>query len=175
MVRTRAALQPHTLVTCGSVGSVGAVASLDVTRSVEIQRDADVVRRQFGDVRHHAASGVHKGVVFEVIADDGARCRYRQVSTVGPLKLRQELELDRTVEGPLVNRIVAGKFTGGAITFEVEPRGAGRSAVEARLRAPISGVMRVAAPILRAQVGKQLAAALAEDKADLERGTYDRA
>jgi hypothetical protein len=151
------------------------VASLDVTRSVEIERDAEVVRRQFGDVRHHAATGVHQGVVFEVIEDDGARCRYRQVSTVGPIKLRQELEFDRAAAGPLVNRIVAGQFTGGAITFEVEPRSEGRSAVEARLSAPISGVMRLVAPILRAQVGKQLAAALVEDKADLEGGAYDRA
>lgn len=150
------------------------MACLDVTRSVEIERDAGVVRRQFGDVGHHAATGVHRGVVFEVIEDDGARCRYRQVSTVGPMKLRQELELDRAADGPLVNRIVAGQFTGGVITFEVEPRGEGRSAVEARLSAPVSGVVRFVAPILRAQIGRQLAAALAEDKADLESGAYDR-
>ena len=160
-------------IRCGS--SVVEVTILEVARSVEIERDAGVVRRQFGDVAHHAATGVHQGVVFEVIEDDGARCYYRQVSTVGPLKLRQEVELDRTEKGPLVNRIVAGQFTGGAIIFDVEALGEGRSVVEARLTAPISRVMRIAAPILRAQVGKQLAAALLEDKADLEAGAYGRA
>lgn len=145
-----------------------------MTRSVEIERHASVVRRQFGDVAHHAERGIHRGVVFDVIADDGARCRYRQVSTVGPVKLRQEFELDRTDEGPLVNKIVAGQFTGGAITFDVEPCGEGRSTVEARLTVPISGALRLVAPILRARVGKQLAAALVEDKADLEGGTYGR-
>lgn len=134
-----------------------------------------MVRRQFGDVAHHAATGVHRGVVFEVIEDDEAHCYYRQVSTVGPLKLRQEMELDRTESGPLVNRIVAGQFTGGAITFDVESLGEGRSVVEARLTAPISSAMRLAAPILRAQVGSRLAAALVEDKADLEGGAYDQA
>lgn len=145
---------------------------IDVVQSIEIDRDAEVVRRQFGDVAHHASTGLHRGVVFEVIEDDGDRCRYRQISTVGPLKLRQEIELDRSETGPLINRIVAGQFTGGTITFAVEPSGAGRSIVEANLRAPGSGVLRILAPILRAQVGKQLAAALAEDKADLEGGGY---
>lgn len=149
------------------------VARLEVTRSIEIERDADVVRRQFGDVKHHATTGVHHGVVFEVIDDDAERCRYRQVSTVGPVKLRQEFELDRSSDGPLVNRVVAGQFTGGAIVFEVTSGGEGRSAVEARLSVPVSGVMRMVTPILRAQVGKQLAAALGEDKADLESGTYE--
>jgi hypothetical protein len=151
------------------------VAILDVVRFVEIERDAEVVRRQFGDVAHHAAAGLHRGVVFEVIEDDGARCSYRQVSSVGPLTLRQEMALDRTESGPLVNRIVAGQFAGGAISFDVQSCGDGRSVVEARLTAPIPLAMRVVTPILRAQVGKQLAAALVEDKADLEGGAYGQA
>ena len=36
------------------------MASLEVARSVEIERDADIVRRQFGDVAHHEATGVHR-------------------------------------------------------------------------------------------------------------------
>ena len=146
-----------------------------MARSVEIERDAAVVRRQFGDVAHHAASGVHRGVVFEVISDDDSCCLYRQASAVGPARLRQEFELLRTEDGPLVNRIVAGQFIGGAITFDVKPLGEGRSIVEVRLTVPVSGVMRILAPILRPQVGRQLAAALVEDKVDLESGRYDPA
>lgn len=151
------------------------MAILEVARSVDIERDAAVVRRQFGDVAHHAATCVHRGVLFEIISDDEFRCRYRQVSAVGPVKLRQEFELKRTEEGPLVNRIVAGRFQGGAITFEVKPHGEGRSIVDARLTVPVSGGMRILAPILRPQVARQLAAALIEDKLDLEGGTYDPA
>jgi hypothetical protein len=148
------------------------VAILEVVRSIEIERDAEVVRRQFGDVAHHAAASLHRGVVFEVIEDDGACCHYRQISTVGPLKLRQEITLDRTGSGPLVNRIVAGQFAGGAISFDVQSLGDDRSVVEARLTAALPLAIRLAAPIFRAQVGKQLAAALVEDKADLEGGAY---
>jgi hypothetical protein len=150
-------------------------ATLEVVRSVEIERDAEVVRRQFGDVAHHAATNLHRGVVFEVVEDNAACCHYRQVSKVGPIKLRQEMALDRTESGPLVNRIVAGQFRGGAISFDVQSAGEGRSVVEARLTASLPLALRVAAPILRAQVGKQLAAALVEDKADLEGGAYGRA
>jgi hypothetical protein len=47
-----------------------------------------------------------------------------------------------------------------------------RSAVAARLTARVPLALRVMTPILRAQVGKQLTAALLEDKADLEQGIY---
>lgn len=150
------------------------MGTFEVVRSVTIDRDAEVVRRQFGDVAYHAATGVHRGTVFEVIEDDGMRCRYRQTSSVGPLRLRQEMELDRTGSGPLVNRIVSGPFAGGSISFDVAPRGADRSVVEARLTGPLTGAMRLVAPLLRAQVGRQLAAALVEDKSALEEGAYGR-
>ena len=150
------------------------MAALEISRSVEIERSADVVRAQFGDVQHHAVTSVHKGVEFEVL-EDGDQCRYRQVSSVGPLKFEQVFVLDRSDEGPLVNRIVQGQFSGGAITFRIEPLGASRSRVDAELAATVSGLLRVAAPVLRAQVGRQLAAALLEDKADLESRAYDRA
>jgi hypothetical protein len=100
------------------------------------------------------------------------RCHYRQTTEVGPLKIRQEMILDRSESGPLVNQIVAGQFTGGAISFDIQPRGASRSAVVARLTARVPLALRVMTPILRAQVGKQLTAALLEDKADLEQGIY---
>lgn len=141
---------------------------------MEIERDVDVVRRQFGDVAHHAATGVHRGVVFEVIEEDDDHCHYRQISTVGPFKLSQEFEFDRGETGPLVNRIVAGPFTGGTVSFTVEPRGQNRCVVEARVTAPASWFLRMVAPLLRPQVGRQLAAALVEDKVDLEDGGYGR-
>jgi hypothetical protein len=131
-----------------------------------------VVRRQFGDVAHHASARVHRRVVFEVIEDDGTSCHYRQISEFGPLKLRQKFHLDRSGDGPLVNRVEEGQFTGGTVTFTVESRGDGRSVVEARLRAPLSPLLRITAPLLRAQIGRQLAAALLEDKADLESDNY---
>lgn len=137
-----------------------------------IEAPAPLVRRQFGDVAHHEATGLHRGVTFRVISDDGARCDYEQTSRVGPLRLRQEFELERGSEGPLVNRIVKGQFTGGAITFDVAADGEAESLVTATLTAPLRGLESLAGPLLRRKIRRSLAAALVEDKHDLESGSY---
>ena len=108
---------------------------------------------------------------FEVIADDGATCRYRQVTAVGPLRLGQDLVVDRSIDGPLLNLIVAGQFHGGVITFEFTD-GDGVTRVTATVEAPLRGIGRVTAPLVRAKVARSLRRALAEDQADLESGTY---
>jgi hypothetical protein len=145
---------------------------LEVSQTITIDRPADVVRRQFADVAHHQATGVHRGIRFEVIDDDGQRCRYRQVSRVGLLHLTQELELPHTDEGPLVNTVTRGQFQGGTITFVVEAGGKGHSTVEARVASPMRGLEALMLPVLRSKVRRTLARALAEDKADLESGNY---
>lgn len=152
----------------------GLMSTIDVQRSISIAAPADIVRRQFGDVAHHAATGVHRGVRFEVIDDGPTRCRYRQVSRVGPLRFVQELDLNRRDDGRLVNTVVRGQFEGGTISFEVQPDGADRSTVLAHLQAEVSGLSAFAAPLLRRSVRGALDRALAEDREDLESGTYPR-
>lgn len=149
---------------------------VDVRRSIRIAREPSVVRQQFADVAHHEATGVHRGVRFEVVDDTPSRCRYHQVTRVGPVRLRQELVLARTEDGPLVNTVLAGQFAGGSITFDIEPDDGSpsRSHVEARLVAELSGVQALLAPILRRSVARALSKALEEDKHDLEFGDYER-
>lgn len=92
---------------------------LDVEAETEIRRDAATVRRQFGDVAHQQRAGLHGGVQFEVLDDDEQYCLYRQITKLGPLRLSQQLQLARTADGPLVNQVLAGQFTGGTISFDV--------------------------------------------------------
>ena len=146
--------------------------TLEVTERVTIEQPASIVRAQFGDVAHHQRTAVHRGVRFELIDDDGERCRYRQTSRVGPIALRQELTLDRSPEGPLVNRVTDGALAGGTITFHIRPDGPARSEVTAVVAAELRGVQALVAPLVRSQVAKDLRAALIEDKADLELGHY---
>ena len=150
------------------------MTTFSVVEVVHIDVAADLARRQFADVHHHAANQVHRGVVFEVIDDDEQRCRYRQTSSLGPFRIRQVFELTRTESGPLVNRIVDGQFVGGSITFDVRPLGPTSSEVHATLAAPLTGPMKLLEPLLRRKVGRQLAAGLTEDKMDLEGGHYPR-
>lgn len=116
---------------------------------------------------------MHKGVRFRVIDDDGSRCRYEQKSRVGPITTTQTFELERTADGPLVNRVTGGMFAGGAIIFNVVALDDHRSRVDATLRADLKPAP--VAALLRGQVRRSLAKALLEDKADIESGRYSAA
>lgn len=148
------------------------MAAFDVVARVTIRRPSDVVRRQFGDVAHHADTGVHRGVVFEVLRETSDLCVYRQTTRVGPLRLRQEFELPRQPDGPLVNHVTKGQFRGGTITFTIEPTSADTTGVEAHVRADLPVFQRPVAPLLRRTVSRALAQALEEDRHDLESATY---
>jgi hypothetical protein len=147
---------------------------LRASATQRIERPVDEVRAQFADVAHHEAHPPHATVRFEVIEDDGAGgCRYRQVSKLGPVTLRQEMEMTETAPGVLENRVIKGQMAGGVLRFTIVEAGEGVSAVTAELEAPLNAVQRVAQPLLQRQVAKALAAALEEDRRDLESGTYD--
>ncbi len=146
--------------------------TLEVAETVPIERPADLVRAQFGDVAHHQDTAVHDRVRFELIDDDGHTCRYRQISRLGPIRLQQHLTLVRQSDGTLVNTVTRGPLTGGTITFRIEPDGPRRSQVTAVVEAPLRGLQALAAPLLRSRFAKDLRAALAEDKNDLEHDHY---
>lgn len=142
-----------------------------VERAVDIMAPVATVRSQFGDVEHHQRAAVHRGVSFDVVADDGNVCRYRQVTRTGPLRSTQEIELQRVADGPLVNTIVRGPFRGGAIVFDVRADGADRTSVAARLESNRFR-HRALRPLLALVVGRALSAALEEDRIELESGRY---
>jgi hypothetical protein len=149
---------------------VGGLVVLEVTRVVRIDAGADLVRAQFADVEHHARSVVHRGTTFEVVSRDAAITTYEQISQQGPIRLRQRFELDASNLAHQVNTVTAGPFTGGTLTFEITDHGPS-TMVRATLRAP-GAASRLAAPVLRATLGRTLARALKEDKVDLESGHY---
>jgi hypothetical protein len=145
-----------------------------VERSIQIAAPAEVVRAQFGDVAHHAHTGVHAGVTFEVLSDDAELCRYRQISRTGPIRSTQVLELERHERGPLINTVVGGPFRGACIVFDIAEMtdiDAARSTVTARFESP-RRIHRLMRPVIRRVVGAALTAALEEDRHDLESGSY---
>ena len=146
----------------------------EISESVRIGRPLAEVRAQFADVAHHEAVAPHRGVTFRVLADSAESCEYEQVTRVGPVRSRQRFVLDRTEPGypdEQVNRIVAGLFNGGSITFGFRPDGDGTEAV-ATVRHDPGPVARLASPVLRRVLSRSLAAALEEDRIDLESGRY---
>ena len=147
---------------------------LEISRTVRIERPASVVAAQFGDVAHHQRAAPHRGVEFRVLSDSSQECEYEQVTRLGPVRARQRFVLERTDPGHQVNRITEGLFAGGSITFDIDDDGP-TSEVTATIRHEPRGVQRLAAPVLRRVLGRALAAALDEDRVDLESGRYEAA
>ena len=144
--------------------------ALIATETVTIEAPAEIVRAQFGDVGHHERVGPHNGVAFRVLRSDARSTDYEQVTSIGPIKAKQTLRLDDVGSGPLVNTVTGGMLRGGTITFRFDSHTAATVVTaEVRGRAP-----RPLVPLLRRAVGRQLRAALVEDKTDIEQAGYPR-
>lgn len=152
----------------------GGQSMWEISERIRIDRPVEVVRAQFADVAHHEANPPHHGVTFRVLHDSPEACEYEQVTRIGPVRSRQRLVLDRTHADHQVNRIVAGPFRGGTITFDVGPDGDGAEVVATVCHEPGPGV-RLLAPLLSRVLRRSLAGALEEDRVDLEYGRYPAA
>ena len=139
-----------------------------VVRSLVIQRPVDVVAAQFADVAHHERAAPHRKVRFTVLDEQPDEVRYRQRSRIGPAALRQTMVLDRRDPLHLVNTAHDGALVGSTLVFDIGPVGADVARVTVTLRFPSSPLARMLGPLLRPLVGRDLAAALDEDRRDLE-------
>lgn len=137
------------------------------------QRPVEVCRAHFLDMRHHIEHGVHKGVHYTILEEAGDRCRIRQRFKVMGMTKTDELILRRDAAGAIVQDFVAGDFAGGTLTIRLSPDGANATALHADFDVPLRGVNRILAPVILRTVKKLAAAALEEDRVDLEQGGYE--
>lgn len=144
----------------------------EVSAQVTIRRPLDEVQEQFGDVGYHERTGHHRGVSFHVVSESSQSCCYSQDTRLGPLRLHQEFELDRTLAGHQVNALTSGPFSPGSITFDIVADGHATTRVTATLRSTRRGLTQWAAPILRRPMARALTRSLEEDRDDLESGRY---
>ena len=87
-------------------------STITVTDSIRIVRPIEVVRQQFGDVRHHAERRVHRGVTFTVSSDSAAECRYRHEVRVAGRRQVGDVTLTRAADGSQTNLFTSGSNTG---------------------------------------------------------------
>ena len=137
-----------------------------------IAADLSLVKAQFADLDHHIQANVHPKLSFEVLHQSARRARYvQQVKLLG-IRQRDVFEREFGAEGSMTDTSVEGFNKGGSIHYEfrAETRGVrAGTMVEVTVRLPlppvIGGLIR---PLLEGQVRKELLAAVAEDKHDLE-------
>jgi hypothetical protein len=145
---------------------------LEVSVCVIIRRSLEEVQAQFADVAYHERNGHHRGVRFHVLSESSQSCSYSQESRVGPLRLRQQFELDKSVPAHQVNVLTSGALSPGSITFDVVADGPDGAEVTATLCSTRPGITQLAAPLLRRSLARALTRSLEEDRDDLESGRY---
>ncbi len=138
---------------------------------MRFRRAPDVVRCHFLDIQHHLTHDIHKGVRYQIVKEDAARIRLTQDFKVLGMPKHDEIVLYATKDGRVVQEFLVGDFAGGGIELSFHPYGDG-TRLEAVLRAPLCGVNRLLAPVIKWQVGKITDQALEEDRRDLEEGGY---
>jgi hypothetical protein len=144
----------------------------EVTHVEWIAAPRDTVRAQFADLDHHIRTGVHPKLQFEVLSQ--ARDRARYVQRVRLLGITQRDVFERVLhpDGRMVDTSVEGFNRGGSLAFDFRPesrQGVAGTAVTIAIRLPlppvIGGLIR---PLLERQVRKEVSAAAAEDRHDIE-------
>ena len=144
----------------------------------EVQHDlwiADVpavVRSQFADLDHHIHAKVHPKLSFEVLRQDAQSARYVQHVTLLGIRQRDVFERRFEPDGTMTDTSVEGFNKDGSLNFRfAEQRVAGRDGthVTITVRLPLPPVIgRLIRPLLESQVLREVRAAAAEDKNDIE-------
>jgi hypothetical protein len=153
-------------------------AFAEVTHDEWIAAPEPVVRSQFADLGHHIATGVHPKLSFEVLDPSPDALRYRQEVRLLGLRQRDVFVRRFEADGTMVDTSVEGFNKGGSLAFRFRPEvRSGRPGtlvgITVRLPLPplVGGLIR---PLLLAQVRREVAAAAAEDKLDIEVRGYPR-
>ena len=148
----------------------------EVSHQEWIDAPAATVRAQFADLQHHIRSRVHPKLHFELLPQGLGRTRF--VQEVRLLGLRQRDTFERRFEpdGTMLDTSVAGFNQGGTVRIRFMPQStAGRNGtlVEIQVRLPLPPVLGpLLAPLLRWQILREVRAAAAEDKQDIELRGY---
>lgn len=148
---------------------------VEVEHRVGIAAPAQVVRAQFGDLDHHIKAAVHPKLSYRPLAPVAGRQRYEQKVRLLGITQRDVFEREWLADGSLRDTSIDGFNRGGSLHFSFAPAEVeGRSGTEVaiRVRLPLPSVLGLLAPLLRAQVLREVTAAANEDKHDIETRGY---
>ena len=137
------------------------------------------VRSQFADLRHHIDASVHPKLRFEILQSEPHSARYVQEVRLLGIRQRDVFERHFDADGVMVDTSVEGFNRGGSLQFRFQPvqrDGRDGTDVEISVRLPLPSVIGgLIRPLLESQIRREVRAAAAEDKRDIELLGYPRA
>ena len=149
--------------------------TVEVRHQIWIQAPVATVRSQFGDIRHHMHTNVHPKLKFELLEPAAGRMRFTQEVKLLGLRQRDLFERRFDVDGSIHDLSVEGFNRGATLDFHFQPsvrQGVAGTEVDITIRLPAPPMLGWLAPLLRAQVRREVTAAALEDKYDLEQRGY---
>jgi hypothetical protein len=148
---------------------------VEVEHRVGIAAPTQVVRAQFGDLDHHIEAAVHPKLSYRPLAPVAGRQRFEQKVRLLGFTQRDVFEREWLADGSLRDTSIEGFNRGGSVHFTFTPAEVdGRSGTDVVIRVclPLPAALAWLAPLLRAQVLREVTAAAREDKHDIEQRRY---
>jgi hypothetical protein len=147
-------------------------AFAEVSHREWIAAPVEQVRAQFADLHHHIRANVHPKLRFEVLMQAEGRARFVQEVKLLGIRQRDVFEREVRTDGSMLDTSVEGFNKGGTLAFRFLPErrdGRDGTTVDVTIRLPLPPVIgRLLRGVLCAQIRRELLAAVAEDKYDLE-------
>lgn len=137
-----------------------------------IARPIDVVQSQFVDMAHHERARVHRALEVTNARAVSTGYLFTGRRRVFGVVQEDENEVLRHPDGSSTLRSLSGANAGLVITQNFEPQGPDRTLVRVEVDMPLRGLLRLLAPLVRFGIQRDLAAALEEDRIDLEERRY---
>ena len=146
---------------------------VEVRHQIWIAAAPAAVRSQFADLQHHIRTNVHPKLKFELLAQEPNRARFTQEVRLLGMKQRDLFDRRIDADGSIHDVSIEGFNKGGTMDFRFVPAvEAGRNGtrLEATIRLQTPPLLGWLAPVLKAQVIREVNAASMEDKHDIEHG-----
>lgn len=151
---------------------------VQVTHREWIAAPAAAVRSQFADLRHHIETDVHPKLRFEILDIGPQSARYVQEVKLLGIRQRDVFERRFGPDGAMVDTSVEGFNRGGSLAIRFAPQlrdERNGTEVEITVRLPLPPVIGpLIKPLLEAQIRREVRAAAAQDKHDIEVRGYPR-
>ena len=146
--------------------------TIHITASLRIERPAAEVRAQYRDIDHHIRNNVHPSIHYQW--EPGAPGERKIKTTFRILGVPQyDISLlEDADDGSFVIRYLEGSNAGMVLVHKFVPLGPSATDVQLSADAPSSVGRKLLGPLFVAGARQVMKKALAEDKRDLEKGTF---
>jgi hypothetical protein len=146
--------------------------TIHITASLRIERPVAEVREQYRDIDHHIRHNVHPSIRYEWEPSETGQRKIRTTFRILGVPQFDVSLLEDGEDGSFVIRYLEGSNAGMVLVHKFVPLGPNATDVQLFANAPSSLGRKLLGPLFVAGARQVMKKALAEDKRDLEKGTF---